>query len=163
MPSDKSKPYEYDLPETIKNGDAVIVKKDPSDRVMLISARHIPPAESWHTKDVLAQLEQDSMSWWNAQPDESQQALVVLIRDCLVRMIEDPAMWLPTSIVPRTDERLDIFINIHFAEMDDEVVRRRVETEDEMTQRRDDLVGLRGKLGDRQAEDNAADAAVVAG
>lgn len=153
--TDPSKPYFNELPEPIKNGQAQVIKADPSDRVVLITARHIPSEQSWHTKDVLATLEQDSMSWWNNQPEESQAALVVLTRDCLVRMIEDPAMWLPTSIVPRSDERLDIFINIHFAEMDEEVVRRRVETEDEMTARRDSLVGLRTELGARADADAA--------
>lgn len=115
-------------------------------REITIKARHIGPGETWHTKEEIAALEQASLKFWNELDDDKRQAVVVLVRDGLLRLIEDTDLWIPTSMEPKSGNRLDLYISLHFAEIDEEVVRRRVETEREIYQTREDLVALSGEL-----------------
>lgn len=126
-----------------------------SVRKVTLEARHISPGDEFHTKEQIAALEQASLKFWNDLNDEQRQAVIVLVRDALLRLIEDPDLWIPTSLEPKSGNRLDLYLNIHFAEIDEEVVRRRVETEREIHRTREDLVALRGELGkDEQPEGN---------
>lgn len=115
-------------------------------RKVTLEARHIGANEQWHTKEQVAAMEQASLKFWNDLDDEHRQAVIVLVRDALLRLIEDPDLWIPTSLEPKSNNRLDLYLNIHFAEIDDEVVRRRVETEKEVYRTREDLVTLRDEL-----------------
>jgi len=116
-------------------------------RKVTLEAKVIPPGEKWHSKEEVAKLEQASLKFWNELDDEQRQAVVVLVRDALLRLIEDPDLWIPTSLEPKSNNRLDLYLNIHFAEIDEEVVRRRVETEREIYRTREDLVTLHTELG----------------
>lgn len=122
---------------------------DTEDKVRKITleARTVAPGEAWHTKEQVAALEQASLKFWNELDDEKRQAVIVLVRDALLRLIEDPDLWIPTSLEPKSNNRLDLYLNIHFAEIDEEVVRRRVETEREIHRTREDLVALADELG----------------
>ncbi len=115
-------------------------------REIVIKARVIEPGEKWHSKEEIAALEQASLKFWNELEDDNRQAVVVLTRDALLRLIEGTDLWIPTSLEPKSGNRLDLYISIHFAEIDEEVVRRRVETEREIYQTREDLVALSGEL-----------------
>lgn len=121
-------------------------KENEKVREIVIKARHIGPGEQWHTKEEIAALEQASLKFWNELEDDNRQAVVVLTRDALLRLIEDTDLWIPTSVEPKSGNRLDLYIAIHFAEIDEEVVRRRVETEREIYRTREDLVALSGEL-----------------
>lgn len=130
-----------------------IVSDDPDERVSVLHARRTTE-NSWHERDVMGAIERESLQWWNEQNEEQQKSVIVIVRDILLKMIEDPTMWLPVSVVTQSDERLDIFFSIHLSEIDQEVIRRRVETEEDMIRRRGELVDLRDKR--RQvAEDDA--------
>lgn len=120
-------------------------KKDKIRKIE-IEARHIEPDDKWHTKEEVAELEQASLKWWTESDDEQRQAVIVLARDALMRLIDDPDMWIPVSLEPKSGNRVDLFISIHFAEIDGEVVRRRVETEREIVHAREDLVKLHTEL-----------------
>lgn len=126
-------------------GDKVI-EDTPKIRKLEIEARVIDGSDPWLSKDEIARLEGEGLQHWDGLDDEKRQAVVVLVRDALLRLIEDPDMWIPTSVVPESGSRLGVWVMIHFAEVDDEVVRRRVETEREIREARDDLVGLHGEL-----------------
>lgn len=127
-----------DQPTVPQEGDRV--------RKVTLEARHVAPGETWHTKEAVAAMEQASLKFWNELDDEHRQAVTVLVRDALLRLIEDPDLWIPTSLEPKSNNRLDLYLNIHFAEIDEEVVRRRVETEREVYRTREDLVTLRDEL-----------------
>lgn len=113
-----------------------------------INARHIVEGDPWLSKEEIARLEQEGLKYWNEIDEENRQAVIVLCRDALLRLIEDPNLWIPTSVVPQSGNRLGVWIMMHLAEVDDEVVRRRVETERELHDTREDLVALHGELGE---------------
>lgn len=112
-----------------------------------IQARHMANDDEWTAKEEIARLEQEGLKYWESIDDEKRQAVIVLVRDALLRLIEDPNMWIPTSLMPQSGNRLGLWLMIHLAEVDDEVVRRRVETEREMARTREDLVTLHTELG----------------
>lgn len=124
-----------------------------NERTVTLTARHIAPGDPWRSKEEVAQKERESRQFWADIPDENRQAVLVLVRDALLRLIEDPDVWVPTSIEPKSGNRLDVFISIHLAEVDEEVLRRRVETERMISETTTDLVALRGELS---AEELAA-------
>lgn len=132
--------------------DQMTETDDGRIRKVTLEAKHVPPGEKWHSKEEVAKLEQSSLKFWNELEDEQRQAVVVLVRDALLRLIEDPDLWIPTSLEPKSNNRLDLYLNIHFAEIDEEVVRRRVETEREIYRTREDLVTLHHELGDETPE-----------
>lgn len=124
-----------------------VLEDVPERRRIEIEARRIDGTDPWLSKDEIARLESEGLKFWDTINDEQRQAVVVLVRDALLRLIEDPDMWIPTSVVPQSGSRIGIWMMVHFAEVDDEVVRRRVETEREIREARDDLVVLKGELG----------------
>lgn len=121
---------------------------EPTKKVTIeIEARHLQEGDPWLSKDEIAKLEQEGLKYWNKIEDEQRQAVTVLVRDALLRLIEDPDLWIPTSVVPQSGTKLGVWIMMHLAEVDDEVVRRRVETERELHNTKQDLVALHGELG----------------
>lgn len=119
-------------------------------RTVTVEARHIAPGDPWRSKEEVAQKERESRQFWANIPDDNRQAILVLVRDALLRLIEDPDVWVPTSIEPKSGNRLDVFVSIHLAEVDEEVLRRRVETERMISETTTDLVKLRGELSDEE-------------
>lgn len=129
-----------------KAADSSVPTEQDRIRKVTLEARHVAPGDTWHTKEEVAGIEQASLRFWNELDDEKRQAVIVLVRDALLRLIEDPDLWIPTSLEPKSNNRLDLYLNIHFAEIDEEVVRRRVETEREIYRTREDLVVLHEQL-----------------
>lgn len=131
-----------------------MAKTEPDNRTIHIEiqARHITEGDPWLSKDEIARLEQEGLKYWNDTSEEARQAVIVLCRDALLRLIEDPDLWIPTSVTPQSGNRLGVWIMMHLAEVDDEVVRRRVETERELHNTREDLVALHGELGHHDDE-----------
>lgn len=87
------------------------------------------PAERWRQKEDLDAIEATSQKYWDSTDDEKRQAMLLIVRETLTQLIQDPASWVPTSIMPVNDYRLDLFISIHLAEIDEEVVKRKLEAE----------------------------------
>lgn len=130
--------------------DQTVRPDSETERTIQLHARHIAPGEVWRSKDEVAEKERESRKFWADIPDENRQAILVLTRDALLRLIEDPDVWVPTSVEPKSGHRLDIFISIHLAEVDEEVLRRRVETEKMIADTTTDLVALRTELTDEE-------------
>jgi hypothetical protein len=127
---------------TDSNGD--------KERTITLTARAVGPGDVWRSKEEVAQKERESRQFWADIPDTNRQAILVLVRDALLRLIEDPDVWVPTSVEPKSGNRLDVFVSIHLAEVDEEVLRRRVETERMIAETTTDLVKLRGELTDEE-------------
>lgn len=94
-----------------------------------IKTQVIGSGDRWRTKEELAESELKSQAYWDGIDDEKRQAMLLIVKEALAQLIEDPDAWVPTSIEPANDNRLDLFISIHLAEVDDEVVRRKLEAE----------------------------------
>lgn len=94
-----------------------------------IRVQHVGPGQMWRTKEQLAESERNSQVYWDGIDDEKRQAMLLIVKEALAQLIEDPNAWVPTSIEPSNDNRLDLFISIHLAEVDEEVVRRKLEAE----------------------------------
>lgn len=135
---------------------AVTTSEDGHERTLTVKARHVPVGETWRTKEEIAEKERQSRAYWAQIEDDQRQAILVLTRDALLRLIEDPDIWVPTSIEPTSGERLDIFISIHLAEVDAEVLQRRVETERMIDDTTKDLTALRGELREEEQPDAPA-------
>lgn len=90
---------------------------------------HIGPGERWRSKEDLAASERTSQATWDTFDDDKRAAMLLIVTEALNQLLENPDTWVPTSIEPSTDNRLDLFISIHLAEVDDEVVRRKLEAE----------------------------------
>jgi hypothetical protein len=90
---------------------------------------HFGPGEQWRPKEDLARSERDSQAYWDELDDDRRAAMLLIVKEALMQLIEAPKDWVPTSIEPSNDHRLDVFISIHLAEVDDEVVRRKLEAE----------------------------------
>jgi hypothetical protein len=71
-----------------------------------------------------------------------------MVRDTLVRLLEDPDVWLPTTFIVKPQLRMDVYLSIHFGEVDDEVIRRRMAAENALMETRTDLVTLHRELGE---------------
>jgi hypothetical protein len=100
---------------TDSNGD--------KERTITLTARAVGPGDVWRSKEEVAQKERESRQFWADIPDTNRQAILVLVRDALLRLIED---------------------------LDEEVLRRRVETERMIAETTTDLVKLRGELTDEE-------------
>lgn len=118
----------------------------PDTRTITVRTQHIPVGEEWRSKEEIAQKERESRAFWSNIDDDKRQAILVLTRDALLRLIEDPDIWVPTSVEPASGNRIDIFISIHLAEVDDEVLRRRVDTEKIIHETTTDLNALHKEL-----------------
>lgn len=83
--------------------------------------------------------------WSHLDPDQ-QQAMVIIMRDALTRMLEDPTEWLPHGLVPHSNDRLALTVLVKFDDIDEMVVSLRVEAERQVAARRDELIAIRGRL-----------------
>lgn len=117
-----------------------------SVRTTIVRTEHVTPDAPWHTKEKLAKLEANSETIWADMDDEHRDALAIIITDVLKRMVEDPEVWLPVSLVPVTGNKLDIWIGINLDEMDEEVVRKRRDVKLEHIKIREDLELIKGEL-----------------
>lgn len=124
------------------------------ERVTEIRARRVDG--EWLSKDDVAEQERRSRKLWDSINDEQRQSILVLVRDSLLRLIEDPEIWVPTSLEPRSGERMDLWISISMSEIDEEVLRRRLETEREISAATTDLVQLKTEF-DAEAEAETVD------
>ena len=135
-----------------------IIVDTGNETATIVRARTVGPDDEWYTKEQIANLERASKSQWDNIPDENRAALCVLIRDAINRLAEDLDVWVPTSLMPATNSRLDVFVSIHLAEVDEEVLRRRLETEKMVAADTAGLVELERELRpvDTDDDDDAA-------
>lgn len=126
----------------------VLDVQDEGDvRYVTIEARRKKAGDDWEwTKDEIEEQERRSRKLWDELDDEKRQACLVLCRDSLLRLVEDPGAWVPISLEPRSDERVDLLISISLTEIDDEVLKRRLVTERKVKDATADLVNLHDEL-----------------
>src|SRR5687767_2748464 len=94
-----------------------------------IKVQHVGPGDRWRSKEELANGERASQAYWDGLDNDKRAAMLLIVKEALSQLIESPNDWVPTSIEPVNDNRLDVFISIHLAEVDEEVVRRKLEAE----------------------------------
>jgi hypothetical protein len=117
---------------------------------IVITSRHVAIGEEWRSREEIATSERKSRKMWDDFSNEKRAAVLILMRDAMERLIEDPHVWVPTSMEAKSGNRLDIFISLNIAEVDEEVLRRRVETERTIAETSTDLVVLQGELRGRE-------------
>ncbi len=119
--------------------------KDDSCSI-LVQTRHIAVGQEWKSREEVTEIEEKSRKIWENLDNEKRASILILMRDAMERLIEDPHVWVPTSMIARSGNRLDIFISINLAEVDEEVLRRRLETERLVADTSTDLRVLKGEL-----------------
>lgn len=119
----------------------------PNVRRVMVEARIIERGDEWFTKDEILRMEHDSQRFWEKLNDDQRAAARVMVRDTLVRLLQDPDSWLPTTFIVKPQLRMDVYLSIHFGEVDDEVIRRRMQAENLLMETRTDLVTLHRELG----------------
>lgn len=112
------------------NDDAVSIEHDSA------------ASDVWQQRDELVERAKISRTWWDGIADEQRQALVVIVVDYLLQLLENPDAWIPESCEPKPGNKLDIRISLHVGDVQDEVLRRRVEAEREDAETVDDLLRI---------------------
>lgn len=130
-------------------------RPDGSVRVVTIEARRKEADATWEwTQEMIEAQERRSQELWDNLDDEERQATCVIVRDSLLRLVDDPNLWVPASLEPRAGERLDLLISISMSEVEDEVLARRCEVERTQKEATADLVALRDEMAAKKtAED----------
>jgi hypothetical protein len=128
--------------------DVGVLPEGPNVRRVVLEARVIDRGDEWYTKDEILRMEHESQQFWTKLSDEQRAAARVMVRDTLVRLLEDPDVWLPTTFIVKPQLRMDVYLSIHFGEVDDEVIRRRMAAENALMETRTDLVTLHRELGE---------------
>jgi hypothetical protein len=128
--------------------DVGVLPEGPNVRRVVLEARVIDRGDDWYTKDEILRMEHESQQFWTKLTDDQRAAARVMVRDTLVRLLEDPDVWLPTTFIVKPQLRMDVYLSIHFGEVDDEVIRRRMAAENALQETRSDLVTLHKELGE---------------
>lgn len=128
--------------------DVGVLPEGPNVRRVTLEARVIDRGDEWYTKDEILRMEHESQQFWTKLTDDQRAAARVMVRDTLVRLLEDPDQWLPTTFIVKPQLRMDVYLSIHFGEVDDEVIRRRMAAENTLMETRTDLVTLHRELGE---------------
>lgn len=118
----------------------------PTKRVVTVTSQTIPKDAEWHDRADMLALETTSEETWLKLNDEERQALCLIMGDILRRLADDPDVWLPISLVPRSGERMDVWIGLNMDVVDEEVVRSRRDSELEVLQAKKDLQLLEQEL-----------------
>jgi hypothetical protein len=108
-------------------------------------------ADAW-TNDKVAEVERNSIEVWASVPEDQQRAIAVIARDCLIRLMENPLEWLPTSLLPETGTKMGLFVFINFDDVEAHVVKMREQAELELQTQVVGISQLREELKPRQAE-----------
>lgn len=143
MPDHDNPTDERDI--TVSEIVAVDHDNDPDKytRVTRVTSKHFPPTEKWYDRDHLAKLEAESERAWSQLSDEQQQAWVIIVRDSLLQLAQNPADWLPISMVPKTGHKVDVWLGFDLDEIEGEVLRRRRAAEQRLVETRRDLRKMR--------------------
>jgi hypothetical protein len=122
---------------------------DPTDtertRTFEVTCRDLCHA-AWSNEEIAA-MERESLEAWQHIPEDDRRGMAVIMRDCLIRMLEAPLEWLPTSIKPETGSRIGIYVAINLDDVTEEVLRMRERAELELTNQIHNIAGLRDELG----------------
>lgn len=123
---------------------------DPSDtkriRTYEVTCEDLTGHEAWSNEQIAA-MERESLDAWQNISEEDRRGMAVIMRDCLIRLLEAPLEWLPTSIKPETGSRIGVFVVINLDEVTEEVLRMRERAELELTNQIHNIAGLRDELG----------------
>lgn len=124
---------------------------DGHTRRLEIIVRDVPSDEPFVERDELIEAEKRSAEFWESIDDEHRLALAAILRDALLRLVDDPDSWLPTTIEPAEGQRIDLRILIHLSDLDQDVLKRRVDVEREVQRTRQDLIELRDETAPSEA------------
>lgn len=126
-------------------------------RKVEIEAQNITKhADAW-TNEEIAAIERESIEYWSKIEDPEKRAIAVIARDCLIRLMENPLEWLPTSLKPESGSRMMLFVYISIDEVEKEVVAMREQAEKELYQQVHDIARLKEELDDDQPVEAGTD------
>lgn len=87
--------------------------------------------DQWTPEQVVEQ-ERVSLEVWNDLGELGRTALAVIMRDTLIRLLEDPLNWLPTSIDVESGTRLMVMFELELGAIDERVIAMRLAAEERM-------------------------------
>lgn len=90
---------------------------------------HFKPEDEWRTREDLLDCEAKSEKFWEGLGEDERSAILLFVREAMIQLTEDPASWVPQSVEIKNDHRIDVYISIHWAEIEKEVVRKKLESE----------------------------------
>lgn len=102
-------------------------------------------AEAW-TNDEIAKIERESVDVWAKVEDANKRAMAVIARDCLIRLMENPLEWLPTSLLPQSGTKIGLFFFINLDDVEAQVVEMRQQAEIELQAQVENISALRERL-----------------
>lgn len=75
----------------------------------------------------------DMTAWWDSLDEVQRESVPLMVADCLRHLLgQDPQTWIPDSLRAQSGSLLDIGIQISFENIDQEVLKRRLEAEKEL-------------------------------
>jgi hypothetical protein len=99
----------------------------------------------------VAELERQTP--WSELTDEQRQALVVVLREGMFRMLENPQEWIPHGLIPVSNDRVALLLTIKFDDIDQMIFDMRLAAERQVLDQRQELTDMVRGLLDGGAHD----------
>lgn len=111
-----------------------------------LAVEHLTLNDLWKEKDRLVKREFDAQKFWASIADDERAAVILLVRDAMLRLLKDPDKWVPTSVQPRDGNRLDVTFSIFWTDVDEGALAKRVDLERLREHTAEQLLGLERTL-----------------
>lgn len=86
-------------------------------------------SDLWRLKDEIRAREWRSREFWKDITDDKRLGVVLAVKDALLRLLENIDGWVPLSLDPDTNNRLDLCITLELPVIVEEALRQRVSIE----------------------------------
>ncbi len=126
---------------------------DESEQTELVTTievhtRLAPEGDPFYHLDNLRGLENASIGTWSEMDAEERKALIVLLNEAMVHMMEDPDAWLPGSLIADSNQRIQVVLTFQLGNMRAATAISRRRYVQHKVEQRDELLELRRDLAD---------------
>lgn len=113
-----------------------------------VSAKTIEPSDLWRDKDELVKRERRCRNFWAGIEDDQRAGLILAAQDALLKLFENPDKWLPGSIDPGKNNRVDLCITLELPAVDERSMQERVSEERLLNHTVNQLLEMERRLRD---------------
>lgn len=143
-------------------GIEVATSPDPKNtRRFELIVTEMKTDDSVWTNEQIANLEKESIDYWDKIEEKERRGMAMIMRDCLIRLVENPGEWLPTAVTPLKGSRLGVFMFFSIDEVEETIMAMREEAEIELRNQMFAIAGMRDDLlaDDSDVEDEGKNTA----
>lgn len=106
-----------------------MAKKPKADGLPEMTVDRRGPSDLWTLKDEINQREWRSRNFWKDIEDDQRLGVLLAVKDTLLRLLENLDGWVPLSLDPQTNHRIDLCITLELPAILEEALRQRVSLE----------------------------------